>query len=569
MTTVSDRGELLSKRIEDAYEVDTKGRIPFPWQYVVLFIMAVMLIVLPFVVPFGWEFIDLFFIFVYSVIGMMFLMAIIALLPIPKKAVRVYENGAEVESWRGDVKFIPWGLFRSGVVIEKAGRKTLRMRGVLGWATISDTMPHFDDFQEEIAERIGKKEYRFVEPEGAQERHALTRRYIMIWLLASAIASGIAIAISYTVFFEFHESVLMVMVVLGFIWIALNLIPAMAKWFLDPLRAFYLGLDRRKVAAAFTALFIVLYPVFLWGYIGALPDIMRHGHDIHSTLDPGDSTIEPGNYTDQVLKATGPVTVRDGESLRLVNCTLEFDPAPGHRWGLWVGEGGALHLEDTLLRSVDNDVGYNVEIHGQARILDSIIDGLSTAETVWSEADQRWRMDYGLEVYSDDVLIDGSRIVEPIETGMVTYRCSPTLNNVTFVKSGRTSLIIFHGSPTVTNCIFDGGYRGVLAVNATLDIRNCTFIGNGYGAEVEWCTGRMNGNLFEANRWGALTTIGSDLELEDNLYSGNGDDATHWSVIDPIYGMIATVWLIIPGMILSVCIKDLYRGLRNYEEDED
>ena len=262
--------------------------------------------------------------------------------------------------------------------------------------------------------------------------------------------------------------------------------------------------------------------VFFGGFLGVLyashPGIWYNEDDIVMHDDPGTSVLPPGVYVDELIIAEGPVTVRAGETLTLINCTLTFLPSPGWEYGLWVGEGGRLEMYDSVVTCNDHLTGYSFEIHGSALIEDSYVEATSDRDE-WND------LDSGIEIYNDSVVIRNTTVRNSNAAGVLVYHSSPVIENCTFDGTVRSAIVVSKGEPLVVDCLFTDCLRGVWLWDSDAEVRNCTFQRNRYGIHSEWGSPTIEDCTFlNTNNTAIDVDTNGEAILSNNAFDGNGDD---------------------------------------------
>jgi hypothetical protein len=307
-------------------------------------------------------------------------------------------------------------------------------------------------------------------------------------------------------------------------YLTIFLVPYVMGQTLSAMRRALTGINPAPFLAAVVVLLVAGYSGFTLGIMSVDPEPFREQWTVRSTPDPGKSVLDPGTYQDRVLSVDGPVTVGEGETLELVNTTMTFDPAPGSRWGLWVAEGGHLELRGSTVRCVDTGLGYDLEVHGSAEVVDSVISGTKRCSRGPTEAGVR-SMDTGFEVYSDEVVFRNTTFMDHNGMGVLTYECSPLFENCTFTDlENDAALGIIYGNPTVVGCTFEACYCATWVFDSTVEFRNCTFTRNREGMYLEYGSPRIVDCVLEDTWYIAIYDSSSDPVFVNLVFADNGED---------------------------------------------
>ncbi len=249
--------------------------------------------------------------------------------------------------------------------------------------------------------------------------------------------------------------------------------------------------------------------------------------DLNSELEPSTMTapartgLEPGAYESRLIDSEEVIAVRDGETLRLVDCQVRFSHVWGLDAGFWVGRGGRLELVNTTVTHVDPKFGLVFEVHGSALIERCTITSLNYTG-YWSDGGG------GLEIYSSDVVLLDTTIATPEVNGVMVARGEPRITNCTFFSCPDDAIEVIGGEPVIEGCSFTDCGWGISVIGARARVLNCTFRDNLNGLYVLWSEATILGCVFEENTDAdVLTDITAEVTMRDNVFAdGSGHVVT-------------------------------------------
>ncbi len=444
-------------------------------------------------------------------IGILVAIMGMALLQLARKAqpMRVYENGVEWYSLTKGYHFIPWGRFTSCVEMDMLGTRTLILkRGERQAGSISEKLPGFDDLVELVMERVGDPAYDFgpVPIEGRS-------RYVLLPVMLAVIGGLIGLGLAWMMVGDLGELstasdlVLAVQfgVPVGLVFFFFILFKLMSKDFFG----FAEGKFSTTAVASITVAFLLIFMATL-ASMG--PGAWQPTVEVIMSDNPEASELEPGLYEGQVINVSGPVTVQDGEVLTLVDSTLNFDPAPGLEYGVWVAPGGRLVLVNSTVRCSDYIVGFTFEVHGTALIEDSCIN--ATAADPDHENGEG-----GVELYNDDVRCVNTTFKNALSASVMTVDCSPVIENCVFLDVRDEGIEGHGGSPVIRNCTFRHCEWPIILWGSDAIIENCTFEKCPRGVCFIGSSPRLEGCTFSnITEWAVQRSKDSDPELSGNSY---------------------------------------------------
>ncbi len=232
---------------------------------------------------------------------------------------------------------------------------------------------------------------------------------------------------------------------------------------------------------------------------------------------PDASALAPGTYENATLTVSGVVRVDAGEALSLRNVSLALAPLAGVDGGIWIAPGGHLTLENVTVRGAGARVTF--EILGSAEILRSDLADLAGDPN-------KDHTDGGLEIYSSDVLLDGTSVHDTATNGIFVVGASPVIRNSSVVRAGDDGIEIQRSAAriennTVTRC----GWAMIVWVDSAPTIVGSRFANNDHGLHFTASGGRIENNTFDGNGAYAIRlTEGSDPSLAGNVFVTAADD---------------------------------------------
>ena len=552
------RGRLLAKeRWEDR---DSRRRLatmltPFWRAYLALLAGLIAGIVLAFTIqPHGGA---LLFGLVLALGGVLFMSVLVvpAFGKVPRIVTSVYENGVEVEGLLAGTSFIPWSEFGFWEQVRYSDRPTvLQLNTSKLRVRLLGTMPRFEEvaalakgtigvpdieratmavalLEEMMPEEkrdaslgpflVGKAEeaksiVEASEVEAEASRTRSRKHHLIGFATLCAVVFPIGLYILFGLALGWPHEMRLASYALGSLAVGMFLHSAFTSWFLSRKHIKALGLVLWKWAAVAVISGLAIYGAFTGILWAVTPDIWTIPPLADSEDDPGTSSVVAGTYVNETMRVAGPVAVHDGETLRLEGCRLTFDPAPGPGKGLWVGEGGRLEMVDTIVESADFNTGFGIEVHGSASIVGSVI--MNPGDPSLSK-----RADAGVEVFSSDVAIFGTRFQDANEDALLIYRCSPVVRNCTFINAEDDGILVVEGAPTIEGSNFTGCWIAVEMVSSDARLTGCTFNDNGHGVAVSCCSPRIEGNEFKGSTSSDLEFNADDQPILNNNTSDQGE----------------------------------------------
>jgi hypothetical protein len=454
------------------------------------------------------------------VVGLVIIIATMLLPKRPPRAVRVYENGVLVDRLLAGEQYLPWGSFDEWSLKRVSDRPdVLTLKGELHTVVVTDELEGFNGWVDGVKRKVGDPTYSQTDPEGIWEG----RRSAFTWHISQSVIAAFMIASS--IAYVFVDSVLdppdgylVHTIVAIYLVVGIFFLPLFISLMLSPSKVRKYGLNVRGLVLVTVLVAVMLYGGFFATLYVSHPDIWRSEDDVSMHDEPVYSSVAPGVYTNDTVIADGPVAVRAGETLTLINCTLTFVPSPGWDYGIFVAKGGHLEIRASWVVCNDHTEGYSFEIHGSALIEDSIVQATSDRPDMKDH-------DSGIEIYNDSVVLRSTTVRAPIELGVMVYHCSPVIEDCTFETTGRSAIVASRGSPTISNCTFVECYRAIWLWESDAIVTNCTLLRNRNGIYSAWGSPTIDGCTFRStNNTAILVDTNGAAVLGDNEFIGNGDD---------------------------------------------
>ncbi len=436
------------------------------------------------------------------------------------KPVRIYDNGIEASAPMGTrTFFFSFGelqdvtetrnfidgevyVFKTGAVYQNVAIRK-RMRG-------------FPEMLPAIRAKLGREEYvvKDVSP-----REAVASRKTEYVLYATATIVSIVIS---AVFILYAFSGQSASVAISGFGIVMPLFTMLAVTYMTfRMTKMHKVVPRRlniKIPAAIVALSLAYFFVSL-GVGFAIPASSPQPTDTHIEPKPISSSLPPGTYVGAVLTLNSSILVDSGQVLQLVNTTLVMDLSADRQSGIWVGEGGTLLMSNTTISAAQYSFRYTFEIMGSARIEGGTISG------VWANSKQE-NFDGGLEIYSSDVVINGTSLPDPWLSGVLIMNSSPTITNNTITGAGDDGIEMHDSKARVVgNTISHCDYAMIVSQGSDALIENNVFADNRHGIVLQSSSPVVRLNWFENNEnYAIMYDSQSRLNLEGNTYVNNEHD---------------------------------------------
>jgi len=462
---------------------------------------------------------------------------------------RVYENGVDAESLLGTVAFVSWGeVLTTRPQSALLGGETIFFRATRdGSFTMPRRLPGLDDLIETVRPRFGRPEYvTEIPPDEAQ----ITRgRRVELGMYGVALAVSLALpAFQLPVFpvqFQFLALV-MSFAVLGVFTIT---------FWAYRLGSIRIGPQRIrvKIPAVAVSLLLVMFLSAVWTG-GGLPSI--EGDTTVGILEPrpGSTSLTAGTYSNLTLTAEGTVRVDSGETLWLLNSTLVLNLTATRAFGVWIGPGGRLVLEDTTVRSADPRYRFWFEILGSAAIRNSTIRDL------WGDPELE-HVDGGLEIHSSDVRIEGSLIMATTLSGILVMNADPWIANTTVQNAGDVGIDLQNSDAYLYNVTVKGcPWAMVFMFGASAVVESSRFMDNGHGLYVSNSNPTVRNSTFERNGEYAILFNGKGgPTLSGNTFLAGGHE-----ILDETFplGEVCTSTVLFLGVVCLIVLYRIHRKQR-------
>jgi hypothetical protein len=561
---VRDRGKLRTERFSESQR---SIFLRFPIKYWILTGAGIVAAILPFIAEPGYE--GMIIISVGYTILMVVVMVATITGPPSMDVVQVYENGVTVEAWTGARRFVPFGAFTGSVVRERKGRRKLIMTYFREQSILRDDVPGFEKMLDDMEAKVGDKDYLFEDRFMGREREGRLQQGLFAWLvLAIVVATGTAIVL----FLEFPrilgpEPALGVIAL--FLMVGMLMFPLFARWLFRPGTVAKFRLNKRRWLVNSVLLCLFLYFGFAGALYVAFPEGGVPDYGALDMGDPGPSTIAPGEYVGYNIDTPGPVSVHSGESLRMVDSRVVFEPSKGIDSVLWVEEGGVLELINTTVTTTDFEKGFRIEIRGSAIISACLIQGTCANYEEWDREAYMDTSVFPFMVLSDDVLIKDTTVADSRGSGLLLYDSKATVENCTFLRTEESALCVNWGEPTIINCTFRACLRGMNIWNTLAVIEDCTFSGLDYGIRTSYGNATVRNCTFEDIDYTAISARGHNITESDNRFYNVGTEFSFSSGVELGFWGLVILSYMGPAMFLFFAYTEHKKELKKYPDSSD
>ncbi len=234
---------------------------------------------------------------------------------------------------------------------------------------------------------------------------------------------------------------------------------------------------------------------------------------------PSTSALSPGLYENLNITADGHIVVEAGDYLWLRGVNLTMNLSHDKEFGIWVEEGAELIMEDVTIRSATSPFGYTFEIMGTARISGCHISGL------WGDP-ENVNYDGGLEIYSSDVVIEHTSIVDSVTNGLLIVDSAPLLENITVKNAWDDGIEMRKSKARLYNSTIEGcRWAIVMSKYSFPTIRWNSITDNNHGIHVRVSDPVIEENEFTNNRNYAIWLDEFSIpQISDNTFSANDED---------------------------------------------
>jgi len=159
----------------------------------------------------------------------------------------------------------------------------------------------------------------------------------------------------------------------------------------------------------------------------------------------------------------GDIVVSSGGALSIRHLDLFFDCAVDGEHGLFVNAGG-FSLSDSEINAINGQKGFRMVLASEAWLMNSKVWNM------WKRTGGRWWWARGIEVYENEVVIDGCDIgwdtrdtSNKIGTAIfVSHASDVIIRNSSFEKCGRIGVLIdYSHGVVVDSCTFRNSFQGI------------------------------------------------------------------------------------------------------------
>jgi parallel beta-helix repeat protein len=258
-----------------------------------------------------------------------------------------------------------------------------------------------------------------------------------------------------------------------------------------------------------------------------------------------ESTIE-----NDLIEIHDNLIVAPGGKITLKNVTLTWDLSKAGAGGLYVDLDGSLKARNCIFKSADSKETIKCELYGKAEFIDCEFYNL------WGDRDDMAGQG-GIEIYSDDVILDRCYIYKAHVAGIVIGKYSPVISNCTIRKCHDDGIEVQGGNAKIyNNTVKDNGNNGIMVYfGSKAIIENNTITGN------------------DDNGIGILGT--SKPKLINNHISKNGHDNIYrgeksnpfcfWVV--PI--ALIPLYVLLPYGVYRKDIRELREEMQGRKKDDE
>lgn len=234
---------------------------------------------------------------------------------------------------------------------------------------------------------------------------------------------------------------------------------------------------------------------------------------------PATSVLTPGLHENTNITADGHILVEAGDYLWLRNVNLTMDLSRDKEFGIWVEEGAELIMEDTTIRSATSPFGYTFEIMGTATISGCHISAL------WGDPENE-NFDGGLEIFSSDVLIEHTTIIDSATNGLLIVNSAPLLENITVKNAWDDGIEMLKAKPRVYNSTIEGcGWAMIVSQYSFPTMKWNSIAHNNHGICVQVSDPVIVENDFTNNRNYAIQVDEYSIPtISGNTFNGNDND---------------------------------------------
>lgn len=463
--------------------------------------------------------------------------------------VKIYENGIDVPMGRRTL-FVSYGEF-TGMreqmnPIEK--EMYIHLEGTTPYQRVGlrKSMRGLDRILDSIVSKIGKPEY-VIEVEPTPQEETTARRFEYTMYATGPIAIVIIMTImlfplGMSSFYLFSETFLILPLIA-------MIITAVIPFFMKPMRKLLPRKLNLKVPAGIVVGLLVFF--FILVFVGE--DMLKEVYEPSEHIGPRPSwsAITSTSHDGEFFNITRDIFVDSGKTLHVRNSTTNMNLDTDKEFGIWVAEGGTLILENTTVDSKYPNFGYTFEIMGSATITESYISGL------WGDPEYE-NFDGGLEIYSDDVLIEKSRIEDAPTNGLLIMNSNPSIINNSIEHASDDGIEMRNSNARIEhNTIERCGWAMIVSGGSDAIIRGNFIYNNRHGIAIIGSDPVVESNEFvENSNYAILIEEDSYPTIEDNVFERNGQDVEEigFSIFGGEICMITTI------TVAVICLLMLHRA---------
>jgi len=461
------------------------------------------------------------------------------------RPMRFYENGIDIPAISGRPVFYSYGeLTEVGKVASPVAGPVYAFRTRLAGQTIAvrKDMTGFADLLGRIREKLGREEFVVeLEPTPADVK---AERKIEYSVYAAVVVAGTAVGAAFSAVVNPGDP-------LGVFLSGFGLITPFLVMTGVTAAAYGLKQTSRAIRGKLNIKIPLTIVVVMLAYFVASQAVFSNAFgpsssERHIGPKPASTSVDAGVYANQTIRAEGPVLVDSAETLELRNSTLILNSTADGEYGIWVAQGGRLILSGSAVLPADPRFLYTFEVMGSALIRNTTISGL------WAEWDD---YDGGLEIYSDDVTIEGARIQGARETAILVVGASPLIANSTVEGAGDDGIELQSSGARVLNNVITGCEWAMYVYGGSQPLIEGNLISrNSFGLLILDSSPVIRNNTFEYNEHIAVSyREPSSPVLSGNRYVSNGENVVreaNWGFLD-IWTISTAVAMVLSILVLS------------------
>jgi hypothetical protein len=237
--------------------------------------------------------------------------------------------------------------------------------------------------------------------------------------------------------------------------------------------------------------------------------------------------FEESIIENQKIETIDNFIIRNNGNLILKNSTVSWNLNASGSGGLYVENGGTFKAYNCVFQGL-NGKSYKCELFGNVQFYNC------TFYNLWGDKNDLCGQG-GIEIYSDNVLVEKCLIYNPTVTGIVIGDCSPRISNCTVAGCSNDGIEIINGAPLIINNQVEGCDFGIMTFH------DCNAV-------------IRNNTIKDINNYAIGLIEGSKAKLGNNHFSNTGEDI-HDSNVWPIY---CYVLIIIVNIIIIAFFSVMY-----------